>query len=185
MSLKFGIYLVEQRIITPEQFCGLVKVQQEATQSIANIAIRKNVLTIKQVADVFDIQENSPEKPFLQIAVENDLMVDADANMLMRVQELSSPSIRKLTVECGLLTERQSAVLFHHFEKMSAKAQQAGGTMGSETMHKSNQTQAMPTQGVPTPKQMPTQNAETMTRQHPPAPKYQQKPMIVSPYQSS
>jgi hypothetical protein len=50
MSLKFGIYLVEQRIISPEQFCGLVKIQQEATMSLATIALRKNILTIKQVA---------------------------------------------------------------------------------------------------------------------------------------
>ena len=59
MSLNFGIYLVEQRIITPEQFCGLVKIQQEALPSLANVAIRKNMLTIKQVAMILDAQETA------------------------------------------------------------------------------------------------------------------------------
>ena len=176
MSLKFGIYLVEQRIITPEQFCGLVKVQQEATMSIANIAIRKNVLTIKQVADIFDMQESNPEKSFLQIGIENDLMDDADANMLVRVQELTSPSIQKLTIECGLLTERQASVLYHHFEKMSQKNSVRGqsSSVQEQTAEPKKRTAVQPS--TPSP---------AVPHRQPPAPKYQQKPVIVSPYQNS
>ena len=69
MSLKFGIYLVEQRLITPEQFCGLVKIQQDALANLATISIRKNMMTIKQVARVLDQQELTPAKSFVQIAV--------------------------------------------------------------------------------------------------------------------
>ena len=59
MSLKFGIYLVEQRIMSPEQFCGLVKIQQESIRSTASLAIAHNYLTMKQVSRVLDeIGEN-------------------------------------------------------------------------------------------------------------------------------
>ena len=61
MSLKFGIYLVEQRVISAEQFCGLVKIQQETSHTMATIALRKNLMTIKQVDNVLDqmdAQEN-------------------------------------------------------------------------------------------------------------------------------
>ena len=119
MSLKFGIYLVEQRIISPEQFCGLVTIQQEASMSMATIAIRKNFMTIKQVAMVLDIAESHPEKSFISIALEQDLIDRADADQMLHFQQISSPSIRKLVVECGLLTQRQTAVLFMHFEKQS------------------------------------------------------------------
>jgi len=117
MSLKFGIYLVEQRIISPEQFCGLVKIQQEAAMSLATIALRKNMMTIKQVANVLDIAEANPEKSFVKIAMELDLIDRTDADQLLHHQQVHCPSIRKLVVECGLLTQRQTSVLFLHFER--------------------------------------------------------------------
>lgn len=120
MSLKFGIYLVEQRIISPEQFCGLVKIQQEATMSLASIAIRKNFLTIKQVARVLDIVEAQPSLTFIQAAIVEELIDAADADRMLHDQQQTSPTIQKLVVECGLLTQRQSEVLFHHFEKQAA-----------------------------------------------------------------
>ena len=80
MSLKFGIYLVEQRIVSPEQFCGLVKIQQEAMTSMATVAIRKNMLTIKQVAAILDAQEVAPHKSFITLALEFDFFDRADAD---------------------------------------------------------------------------------------------------------
>ncbi len=124
MSLKFGIYLVEQRIISPEQFCGLVKIQQEATMSMATIAIRKNFMTIKQVAQVLDLAEAHPDKSFVTIARQEDLIDNADADQMLHIKEMSSPSIRQLVVECGLLTQRQAAVLYLHFEKHGANGSQ-------------------------------------------------------------
>ena len=117
MSLKFGIYLVEQRIISPEQFCGLVKIQQEATMSFATIAIRKNMLTIKQVAVVLDAVESNLDKTFLQVALEMDLIDQADAEQMLHLQQASCPTIRRLVIECGLLTQHQTAVLYMHYEK--------------------------------------------------------------------
>lgn len=120
MSLKFGIYLVEQRIISPEQFCGLVKIQQEATMSLATLAIRKNFMTIKQVARVLDLAEANPLQPFVQIAIEEELIDCVDADRLLHEQQLSCPPLQKLLVECGLLTQRQCEVLYQHFEKQAA-----------------------------------------------------------------
>lgn len=117
MSLKFGIYLVEQRIISPEQFCGLVKIQQESAMSLASIALRKNMLTIKQVANVLDLAEANPEKSFISIAMELDLIDRTDADQLLHYQQIHRPTIRKLVVECGLLTQRQTSVLYLHFER--------------------------------------------------------------------
>lgn len=169
MSLKFGIYLVEQRIISPEQFCGLVKVQQEATRTIASIAIRKNVLTINQVAKILDLQDEIPSQSFLQQAIANDFLETADANELSRQQEISSPRIRDLTVECGLLSARQSAVLFHHFEKQrnAAPTMRRGQPISPSAPVK-------PPIAIPDP-----------VRGGPPRPKFQHRPVIVSPCSDS
>ena len=132
MSLKFGIYLVEQRIISPEQFCGLVKIQQDATMSLATIAIRRNLMTIRQVADVLDLAEVQPDKSFLQIALEQDLIERGDAEQMLQLQQQSTPRIRRLVVECGLLTKRQSAVLFDHFQRQGNVAQTPSRTASEQ-----------------------------------------------------
>ena len=125
MSLKFGIYLVEQRIISPEQFCGLVKIQQEATSTSASLAIRNNILTIKQVANLLDVVQATPGKSFINVALEHNLLDQAQAQQLLLAQQNSCPAITKLVIECGLLTQRQTHVLFHHFERGQNQVNQA------------------------------------------------------------
>lgn len=125
MSLKFGIYLVEQRIISPEQFCGLVKIQQEASSSAASLAIRNNILTIKQVANLLDIVQATPGKSFINLAMEQNMIDQAQAQQLLLAQQNSCPAITKLVIECGLLTQRQTTVLFHHFERGQNQVNQA------------------------------------------------------------
>lgn len=179
MSLKYGIYLVEQRIISPEQFCGLVKIQQESAKSMATIALRKNMMTIKQVARVLDIQEATPTKGFAQIVVEEDMLDQQDADELVRAQQISCASIRKLVVECGLLTERQSQVLYGHFQRV--------GTRTSETQKTTTPTRTVPTRTAPTrpstPVTQPQQPTESQpTSMRPRRPKFKQRPIVVHPY---
>jgi hypothetical protein len=170
MSLKFGIYLVEQRIVSPEQFCGLVKIQQEATMSLATIALRKNILTIKQVAKVLDLQEDNPQQSFIQIAIDEDLMDCADADLMLHEQQMSCPSIQRLVVECGLLTQRQSTVLFNHFEKMSAQ--------------KSHQSKVETAAREKANGERESKVAEPNEKARPRQPKFIQRPVVVQPYMS-
>jgi len=121
MSLKFGIYLVEQRIVSPEQFCGLVKIQQESTRSLASLAIANNYLTMKQVSRVLD-DINEEDDKFIDNALSKNLIERSDAVHLMKLQEQSGESIRTLAIECGLLTARQSEVLFKHFQRFGSRA---------------------------------------------------------------
>ena len=123
MSLKFGIYLVEQRIVTPEQFCGLIKIQQESTRALPTIALQKNLMTIRQVANVLEAINGNPGKEFQRVAIEMKYLHPKEADYLLQVQQTSADSIRSLAVECGLLTERQAAVLFLHFQNTASKKQ--------------------------------------------------------------
>jgi len=120
MSLKFGIYLVEQRIISPEQFFGLVKIQQESTRSLASLAIAHNYLTMKQVSRLLDLIEGD-DNQFIEEATSKGMMERSDAAHLVRLQEQSGESIQSLAVECGLLTGRQSEVLVNHFNRYGSR----------------------------------------------------------------
>lgn len=121
MSLKFGIYLVEQRVISPEQFCGLVKIQQESMMTLASISIRENALTIRQVSTILDLHDENPEQLFGDIALGLNVLDRSQLNRLLHAQHATCPSIRQLLIECGLLTARQTRVLFTHFEKNIAR----------------------------------------------------------------
>lgn len=125
MSLKFGIYLVEQRVISPEQFCGLVKIQQESTMSLPTISLRMNILTIKQVAQVLGEIEDDAEKTFIKSAMELDFMGRAAADQILQFQQEKCQSLRKLIVKCGLLSQRQCSILFLYFERPGSKASPA------------------------------------------------------------
>lgn len=167
MSLKFGIYLVEQRIISPEQFCGLVKIQQDALATLATMAIRKNMLTIKQVGHVLDQQELTPAKSFVQIAVELDYLDRADARQLLIDQQSSAPTIRKLVQECGLLTKQQCDVLFQHYQRVGSRRIPVVENVSEPTQQ---------------PELLPTE--PDLATEGPKKPKFKQRPVIVSQYTS-
>lgn len=169
MSLKFGIYLVEQRIISPEQFCGLVKIQQDTTLSLPNIAIRRNLMTIKQVARVLSAQEESPDRSFMDLAIQEKLIDSHDAHRLMYEQQQSSPSVQRLLVECGLLTENQTEVLYRNFEKLAARGwSDPPKPIDPTAQNKPNE--ALEDDGTV---------ATTQPTFIPPQPKFSQRPMVV------
>ncbi len=168
MSLKFGIYLVEHKIISPEQFCGLVKIQQESLVSPAAVAIRKNMMTIRQVSEVLDQQELDSEKSFIEIAINSDYLDRADAEQLFQEQQKSSPSIRELVQQCGLLTGPQMAILFEHFLKSCQRTTPWSAKAPSDSENVKRTVEAPAVKSLP-----------------PRAPKYKQRPVIVSQYSTA
>lgn len=157
MSLKFGIYLVEQRVISAEQFCGLVKIQQESSHTMATIALRKNVMTIKQVNNLLDQMETRTDISFEDLALEKGMIDSADLNVMRQSKEVSCPPIRRLLVECGLLTQHQTRVLHEHFEKhgyTSTQHKAAPATMPKPNIGKtlSPNPNAKPASSMPQPK---------------------------------
>lgn len=180
MSLKFGIYLVEQRIITPEQFCGLVKIQQESLATLPSVALRKNMMTIKQVATVLDIQETQPGKSFSQIALENDYLDQADVDELLRAQQQTTLSIRQLLIECELLTERQVGVLYQHFEKVGTQPLAPPIERRRDEATQRPMPHHVPPTATPDLSTSPAPATTAPVR----GPKFRQKPVVVHPYSS-
>ena len=162
MSLKFGIYLVEQRIVTAEQFCGLIKIQQESTRALPTLALQKSLMTIRQVANVLEAIERSPEKDFQRLAIEMGYLHAKEAEYLLQVQQATAEPIRALAVECGLLTERQASVLYLHFQKKVSKKSAAAQSPAAGQPATTPAT-STPRESTPRPKQ----------------PNFRRRPMII------
>ena len=162
MSLKFGLYLVEQGIITCDQFCGLVKIQQESKSAVGTIAIQKNLMTIRQVASVLEHLETVGSKTFVEAAIEMDFLDRADGIKLQQLDRLSRPTIRQIIVNVGLMNQRQVGMLFEHHERVQTRLRDKYRKSRSQ---KTNTTTPKPTA--------------------PRRPKFQQRPVEVSQRQSS
>ena len=164
MSLKFGLYLVEQGIITCDQFCGLVKIQQESKSAVGTIAIQKNLMTIRQVAKVLEHLETIGTKTFVEVAIEMDFLDQADGIKLQQLDQLSRPTIRQIIVNVGLMNQRQIGMLFEHHERVQNRLR--------DQYRKSRSENTKPTKPVPAPAT-------------PRRPKFQQRPVEVSQHHTS
>lgn len=173
MSLKFGIYLVEQRIVTPEQFCGLIKIQQESVRTLAKISLQRNLLTIRQVANILDSQESS-SKAFHHLAIEMNYLTVAEAEVLLKAQESTGVSIKHLVVECGLLTESQCAALYSHFERSVFRTAQKAEKHSAEKDTVKTSAPANATQGQPS-TDTPNESPQSKPRQ----PNFKRRPLII------
>lgn len=163
MSLKFGLWLVEQGLVSCDQFCGLVKIQQESLPSPSTVAFRANLMTLRQVSTVQEQIASSQGGDFLEIAGSLGFINGKTAETILQLQSLSATSIESLCVLCGLLSKEQARVLKRHFQQGKNTTQTSGQKV-----------------------------AETETSQSPPAnqdkahpvpePKFRQRPVIVHQY---
>ncbi|MEZ6094877.1 MAG: hypothetical protein R3C03_11695 [Pirellulaceae bacterium] len=156
MNLRFGIFLVEQGIITCDQFCGLIKIQQQSSPAVSSIALQRNLLSIRQVAQVYEAMQRSDSEDFLATAQQLGMLNAKQSEELSQVQEWTVPSIETLVVDCELMTEPQAQMLLHHFNRM---------------------TKAIASQGKSTASSNEVATPEVRTK--PPQPKFRSRPIIV------
>ena len=121
------------------------------------------------IAQGLDLAEANPEKSFVRIAMELDLIDRTDADQLLHFQQLHRPSIRKLVVECGLLTQRQTSVLYLHFERNG---------YGVKTQVNENRPRKSAEQPIESP-------AEPTIPTGPRQPKFKARPVVQRPFAQS
>jgi hypothetical protein len=167
MSLRFGLWLTEQGLISCDQFCGLVKIQQDSLPAPGAIALQRNLMSIRQVAAVNSEIEQTGGGDFLNIAVERRLIQPAVAELISRLQSVSAESITTLAIRCGLITAAQADVLYRHFLKSANRlpAQPAPAETPVAEVPAAGQA-ALPSE----------------VRQPVPQPKFRQRPVIVHQY---
>ena len=114
-----------------------------------------------------DQMENQTDSKFEELAFEKGMIDLADLNVMLQSKEVSGPPIRQLLVECGLLTQNQTRVLFKHYEKHGDASVQHKDNTASTTMPKPNIGKTL----TPTPPAKPTSAM--------PQPKFQQRRPVI------
>lgn len=166
MSLRFGLFLVEQGLITCDQFCGLIKIQQQSAPSSSSIALQKNALSIRQVAKVYEALESMPQQGFLAAAQQLGFLDAITARQIQILQEWMVPSIESLIVDCELLTAGQLKMLKLHFDRT-----QQSETLETEDSQAASEPAAANTSEIRSP------------GFKPPQPKFVSRPVVVKSHE--
>lgn len=101
---RFGAFLVERGLATPEQVLEALNLQKARQRPIGEIAVEQNVLTKAEVFETLNRQMES-RKRFGELVLEMGLghVGEQDIEKLLAVQRQERPALGSILVEMGIL----------------------------------------------------------------------------------
>jgi len=99
--MQFGLYLVDQGMITANQFVKALEAQLASRPLIGSLAIKSRKLSVKQVFSILHLQADMPKEMFGEIAVQNGFMTQDDLSGLLYNQTQQGDSMALILVELG------------------------------------------------------------------------------------
>jgi hypothetical protein len=102
--MLFGIYLVENGVITCEEFFEALKLQLRTRPQIGGLAIETRKLTAKQVFTILRKQCDAPADMFGELAVKLGFLSKGELGELIHEQSVRLKPFSELLVETGILS---------------------------------------------------------------------------------
>lgn len=102
--MQFGMYLVENGVITCEDFYEALKLQLGTRPQLGALAIEKRKLNVRQVFGVLRSQCDSPDERFGELALKLGYLSEADLAWLLHEQSVRVKPFSELLVEMDVLT---------------------------------------------------------------------------------
>lgn len=101
--MHFGIYLVENGVISCEEFYEALKFQLNTRPQLGALALERRKLTMRQVFTVLRSQCDSPSEFFGELAVKAGLLTSNELAQLVFEQMTRSKPLGEVLVELGIL----------------------------------------------------------------------------------
>lgn len=101
--MLFGIYLVENGVLSCEDFYEALKLQLRSRPQLGALAIELRKLTARDVFAVLRRQCHAPEDRFGDLAVEMGYLTPDDLGQLVHEQSLRVKPFQEILVEGGFL----------------------------------------------------------------------------------
>jgi hypothetical protein len=115
MSMRFGIYLVDNNYITAAQFVSLVKSQLDQREAIGQTALRMGLMNVEQVYQTLALQIKNQKLSFGKAAIQLGFLTVAEYSQLLVAQAQSDLSLRNQIVKNGWLSRDKIEQLFDQF----------------------------------------------------------------------
>ena len=110
-QMEFALSLIDNGILTPEEFVEAVKLQVHARPQIGTLAVQLRKLNCRQVFAVLDKQCKAPAERFGDLAVELGYLAEEDLNELLATQSRRTPPMWEILIENRILP---SAIVEEH-----------------------------------------------------------------------
>jgi len=98
LTLKFGQYLINRKIVSDEAVLTALDIQKARTPPIGKVAIWESKLNFKQINEILYVQSDS-KRQFGQIAVEMGFLKKEDLNNLLELQNRYRPLLGEILIE--------------------------------------------------------------------------------------
>jgi hypothetical protein len=101
--MQFGMYLVENGVITCEEFFEALKLQLKTRPQLGALAIEKRMLNVRQVFGVLRSQCDSPDDMFGEMAVKLGYLTPEELALLLHEQAVRVRPFSEIVVEANIL----------------------------------------------------------------------------------
>ncbi len=105
--MQFGIFLVDRRVISAEQFVEAVRQQLQHRVPLGQLAIENGMLSVREVFEVLRAQSQAENEPFGETAIDRGMLTKAEVAELLLLQADRRPELPEILVELGYLTDEQ------------------------------------------------------------------------------
>ena len=121
--MQFGMYLVENGVITCDEFFEALKLQLKSRPQLGALAIERRKLNVRQVFSVLRCQCDSPDDMFGELAVRNGYLTEAELTELLHEQSVRVRPFSEIVIEAGILSP---AVVEKHYADYRRALEPAG-----------------------------------------------------------
>jgi len=117
MAIKFfGHYLLDEKIISPEQLTQAVEYQAENNLSLGEIAVRENLITLKDAETIND-KQRSLDKRFGEVSVSLGLLTEKQIDYLLATQKKEKVFFGEVLLKKDFISQKALDTALATFEE--------------------------------------------------------------------
>jgi hypothetical protein len=124
-AMQFGIYLVENGVISSDEFFETVKLQLRSRPQLGSLAIQTRKLNFRQVFAILRAQCDSPNELFGELAVSLGYLTQSDLSQLLSEQSMQSKGFVDVLVENGILSADLVEQHYGEYRRFMKQAERA------------------------------------------------------------
>jgi hypothetical protein len=115
--MQFAVFLVDNGVITCEDFFEALKLQMHSRPQLGALAIELHVLTCRQVFSILRVQCDEPNQLFGEIAVRLGYLTQQQLTELLEEQTARLAPLGDILVEHGFLSPEVAEVQYAEFRR--------------------------------------------------------------------
>lgn len=122
--MQFGIYLVDNGVLTPDEFVEAVKLFNNGRPQLGAVAVQRRLLSCRQVFSILRSQCDHPDQLFGDVAIKLGFLSPEDVGALILEQSRQSVSFRDILTEHRFLAPEVVEKHYHDYRECLAQTPQ-------------------------------------------------------------